>query len=124
MGDIILKRVASLLKEGFRAVDHICRIGGDEFAVIMMDVTGDLGYTIEDKIQEINKRLEIHEENIPAVSLSVGVAFTDRENPGESLFEDADLALYYVKEHGRKACRIYSAEDAKHNQEETLAYKI
>ncbi len=124
VGDIILKRVASLLKEGFRSIDHICRIGGDEFAVIMMDVTGDLGYTIEDKIQEINKQLEIHEENIPAVSLSVGVAFTDRENPGESLFEDADLALYYVKEHGRKACRIYSAEDAKHNEEEALEHEI
>ncbi len=79
----------------------------------MMDVTGDLGYTIEDKIQEINNKLEKPEEGIPAVSLSVGVAFTDREHPGESLFEDADLALYYVKEHGRKGCRIYSLEDAK-----------
>ncbi len=107
VGDIILQRVARLLKEGFRVIDHVCRIGGDEFAVIMMDVTEDLGYTIEDKIQVINKQLEIQEENIPAVSLSVGVAFTDRKNPGESLFEDADSALYYIKEHGRKGCRIY-----------------
>ncbi len=112
VGDIILQRVARLLAEGFRVIDHVCRIGGDEFAVIMMDVTGDLGYTIEDKIQEINKKLEITEETIPAVSLSVGVAFTDREDPGESLFKDADKALYYIKEHGRKGCRIYSSEDA------------
>ena len=115
VGDVILKRVSKLLSEGFRVIDHVCRIGGDEFAVVMMDVTGNLGYTIEDKIGEINNQLAIHEENVPAVSLSVGAAFMDRENPGESLFKDADLALYYVKEHGRNGCHIYSAEDAKIN---------
>lgn len=112
VGDIILKKVSKLLVDGFRSIDHVCRIGGDEFAVIMMDVTNNLGYTIEDKIGEINNQLAIHEENVPAVSLSVGAAFTDRDHPGESLFNDADLALYYIKEHGRNGCRIYSAEDA------------
>ncbi len=112
VGDSILKRVADLLTAEFRTVDHVCRIGGDEFAVVMMDVTSDLGYTIEDKIGEINRQLSIAEENIPVVSLSVGAAFTDRENPGESLFKDADSALYYVKEHGRHGCRIYTAADA------------
>lgn len=111
VGDMILKKVSKLLVEGFRSIDHVCRIGGDEFAVIMMDVTNNLGYTIEDKIGEINNQLAIHEENVPAVSLSVGAAFTDRDHPGESLFNDADLALYYIKEHGRNGCRIYSAED-------------
>ena len=101
-----------LLADGFRSIDHVCRIGGDEFAVVMMDVTGNLGYTIEDKIGEINKQLAKQEENAPAVSLSVGAAFADQETPGESLFKDADLTLYYVKEHGRNGCRIYSAEDA------------
>ena len=112
VGDSILKRVSKLLAEDFRSIDHVCRIGGDEFAVVMMDVTSDLGYTIENKIGRINNRLALQEENVPAVSLSVGVAFTDRENPGESLFKDADRALYYVKEHGRNGCHIYSAEDA------------
>ncbi len=112
VGDAILKRVSKLLAEGFRSIDHVCRIGGDEFAVIMQDVTGDLGYTIEDKIGKINQQLATQEENLPAVSLSAGAAFMDRENPGESMFKDADLALYYVKEHGRNGCHIYSAEDA------------
>ena len=112
VGDSILKRVSKLLAEDFRSIDHVCRIGGDEFAVVMMDVTSDLGYTIENKIGRINNRLALQEENVPAVSLSVGVAFTDRENPGQSLFKDADRALYYVKEHGRNGCHIYSAEDA------------
>ena len=112
VGDVILKRVSKLLAEGFRSIDHVCRIGGDEFAVVMMDVTGDLGYTIEDKIDEINHQLAAQDENVPAVSLSAGAAFTDRKNPGESLFKDADRAMYYVKNHGRNGCHIYSAEDA------------
>ena len=113
VGDIVLKRVSKLLAEDFRSVDRVCRIGGDEFAVIMMDVTSELGYTIVNKIDRINRQLAVHDENTPAVSLSAGVAFTDRENPGESLFKDADRALYYVKEHGRNGCHIYSQKDFK-----------
>ncbi len=113
VGDVILNRVSKCLTESFRSIDHVCRIGGDEFAVIMLDVTGTLGYTIEDKIGEVNNKLATHEENIPVVSLSVGAAFMNRENPGESLFKDADRALYYVKNHGRNGCHIYSAEDTK-----------
>lgn len=41
------------------------------------------------------------------VSLSVGVAFTDRANPGESIFKDADKALYHVKQNGKHGCGFY-----------------
>ncbi len=111
-GDVVLKRVSKLLAEKFRSMDYVCRIGGDEFAVVMTDATSNLGYIIENKMCEINNQLAIGGENIPAVSLSVGVAFMDRENPGESLFRDADRALYYIKKHGRRGCHIYSAGDA------------
>ena len=106
-GDIILKKVANLLTNAFRTVDYICRIGGDEFAVIMVQMTSDLSYTITQKIAEINRLLANPEDGTPAVSLSVGVAFTDRQNPGNSLFKDADIALYYTKEHGRNGCHFY-----------------
>lgn len=108
VGDKILKKVASLLTTTFRSIDFVCRIGGDEFAVIMVEMTSDLKYTIEEKIQAVNEQLaESREEGVANVSLSVGVAFSDRENPGESLFKDADKALYYVKEHGRNGCSFY-----------------
>ena len=107
-GDRILKKVSRLLKTAFRSIDHVCRIGGDEFAVIMVEMTSDLKYTIEDKIQAVNEQLaDVEEDGLPVVSLSVGVAFTDRENPGESLFKDADKALYYTKEHGKHGCHFY-----------------
>ena len=106
-----MKKVAALLKNAFRSIDFICRIGGDEFAVIMVDVTSDLGYTIFEKIKAVNEELGHVSEEAPAVSLSVGVAFSDRENPGENIFKDADKALYYIKEHGRSGCSIYSYND-------------
>ena len=106
-GDEILKRVASLLKTAFRTIDYICRIGGDEFAIVMVDMTSGLQYTIQDKIDAINDELAHPAEGLPAVSLSVGVAFSDRDNPGDSIFKDADKALYVVKEQGRNGCHFY-----------------
>lgn len=112
VGDVILKKVSKLLKEAFRTIDYVCRIGGDEFAVIMVNMTSDLSYTITDKITEVNRQLAIAEDGVPAVSLSVGVAFTDRPNPGKSLFNDADSALYHTKEHGRNGCSFYPVQEA------------
>lgn len=106
-GDEILRRVATLLKQTFRNIDYVCRIGGDEFAIVMVEMTSDLKYTIEEKIDYINQVLKNPQDDLPAVSLSVGTAFADRENPGESIFKDADKALYYVKEHGKSGCSFY-----------------
>ena len=106
-GDLILKRVANLLQTTFRSIDHICRIGGDEFAVIMVEMTSDLRCTICEKIDFINEELAKPVDSMPKVSLSVGVACSDRENPGESIFKDADKALYRTKESGRCGCAIY-----------------
>lgn len=80
---------------------------GDEFAVIMVDVNQELSYTIREKITVINKQLYCPTDDLPAVSLSVGVAFTDRANPGESIFKDADKALYRVKQNGKHGCGFY-----------------
>ena len=107
VGDLILKKVARLLTTTFRSIDYVCRIGGDEFAVIMVDVGRELSQTVSDKIELINDTLSNPTDGLPAVSLSAGVAFTDRENPGESIFKDADQALYRVKQNGKHDCGFY-----------------
>ena len=55
------------------------------------------------------KKIQIHRVSVfdIAVTLSAGVAFTDRANPGESIFKDADKALYKVKQNGRHGCDFY-----------------
>ncbi len=112
MGDAILKKVAHLLTVTFRTIDYVCRIGGDEFAIIMVEMTSDLNYTISEKIEIINQELSIQGKSTPPVSLSVGIALTDRKNPGKSQFSDADKALYYTKEHGKHGCTFYPVPEA------------
>ena len=94
----------------FRSDDYVCRIGGDEFMVLMIHVTENVRHLIESKVLQINKELTETEDGLPPVTLSVGVAMNrDAKNPQE-LFHDADVALYYVKEHGRNGCCFYEPE--------------
>ena len=110
-GDAILKKVTNLLKITFRSIDYVCRIGGDEFAVIMAEINEEHQGLVCDKIHAVNEELTKAEKDIPAVSLSVGIAFSDRKNPGEDIFKDADKALYRVKENGRNGCAVYTGEE-------------
>lgn len=105
VGDLVLKKVAKLLQEGFRATDYPARIGGDEFAAILTNVTEDMQPVIEKKIEKINHTLMNPEDGLPSVSLSVGGAFS-KSGYTEDLYRRADLALYEVKEHGRCGCRF------------------
>ncbi len=107
MGDRVLKRVAEILRHSFRSVDILCRFGGDEFAVVMTRVNSSMGPLVLNKIARANDLLQHPKDNLPPVSLSVGVAFSDRENPQGDIFTDADTALYRVKEAGRKGCQIF-----------------
>ena len=106
MGDKVLKKVAEFLKESFRSTDYPARIGGDEFAVILSDVTPEQKNIIAEKIREMNRLLTHPSDDLPVVSLSVGGAFSDN-GFSDQLYKKADLALYNVKEHGRCGCRFY-----------------
>ncbi len=107
MGDRVLRRVADILKESFRSVDILCRVGGDEFVVIMTRANSSLKQLVANKISHANDLLQNPKDGLPRVSLSVGVAFSDRENPEGDLFKDADTALYRVKNAGRHGCAFY-----------------
>ena len=107
VGDLVLKRVAEVLKYSFRATDLVFRLGGDEFVVIMVNVNSSIRSQVMDKIEQANVMLQKPAGDLPPTSLSVGVAFADRDNPEGDIFKDADTALYRVKEAGRCGCYIY-----------------
>ena len=107
VGDKVLRRVAETLRSSFRSVDIVCRIGGDEFVVIVTRTNSSMSDSIVEKVKRANRMLEVPGGDIPAVTLSVGIAFGDRTDPGGSLFKDADRALYQVKEAGRSGCIVY-----------------
>ena len=107
VGDRVLQRVADILRHSFRSVDVLCRIGGDEFAVIMTRVNSSMSQLVMNKIKKAAELLANPKDDLPPVTLSVGIAFADRENPQGDIFKDADTALYRVKEAGRNGCQIY-----------------
>ena len=107
VGDRVLKRVAEVLQESFRSVDIICRFGGDEFVVVMTRVNSSMAQLVTNKISRANAILFNPKDDLPPVTLSVGVAFSDRPKPQGDIFADADTALYRVKQNGRGGCAIY-----------------
>lgn len=108
-GDNTLLRVVSLLRDHFRSDDSIFRIGGDEFAVVMFGVDETGKDLIVRKVEEINEILaaERTDENVPLVSISVGVAFGNLID--KELISQADSVLYERKKSGKGGCSFYNA---------------
>ena len=107
VGDRVLKRVAQVLTDSFRSEDFIGRIGGDEFCVIMKHVNSGMRELVAGKVARVNQRLMNPEDDLPRISLSVGVAFGDRKAPSGDIFKDADTALYGVKRQGGGGCGFF-----------------
>ena len=100
-GDKALKRIAGLLNECFRINDFPARYGGDEFAVIMTEITQANKGVLERKLTYINESLQNDlKDGLPKLSVSVGIAFSDYGFT-DYLMEQADKALYTTKANGR-----------------------
>jgi diguanylate cyclase (GGDEF)-like protein len=109
VGDQILKKIAKALFKSFRTSDYVARFGGDEFAVIMSGITVQQQPVIQKKIDKMNRFLLNPKDGLPAVSLSVGIAFSSAGYSKE-VFNQADNALYQVKENGRCGYKFYTEE--------------
>ncbi len=107
VGDRVLKIVADKLTEHFRREDHISRIGGDEFCVILPGTKQVQGEIIARKIRQINRELQENTNDLPTITISGGLAFWDRPEPGESLFRDADSMLLSLKKTRTDCCAVY-----------------
>ena len=106
-GDRVLQKVAGLLEGSFRASDYPCRIGGDEFAVIMTDMNPDLKPAVLDKIAFVSAGLKNTADGLPEATLSIGVAFSRQCRPEDDIFKLADAAQYRIKGGGRNGCAFY-----------------
>ena len=106
-GDRVIARVADVLKSNFRSADDICRLREDEFAIIMSRMNQTMQKQVFDKIELINDTLKEPVEDLPSISLSVGIAFSDREDPRGDVFEDADTALKRMKQMRQSGFAVY-----------------
>ena len=104
-GNLILRNVARILTEATRSTDIVCRYGGDEFVVILVNPDRDGAGQVAEQIRERVADMRIAtNEGYAGVTLSVGVAYhsgvTQGEISAEDLMAEADAALYVAKAQG------------------------
>jgi len=107
IGDEVLATVARVVAASVRPFDVVCRIGGEEFAVILPQTTKDEGLAVAERIRT---RVALHvDEGQCAVTLSCGVATcpVDAGDPRE-LVKRADDAMYEAKAAGRNTVRAWT----------------
>ena len=107
-GDKVLVRLARVLKKHFRAEDYVCRIGGDEFVVFMLNTTKEQHDLLAAKIEEISHELFESNDGLPSVTISVGIAHGSEFPDAEAWFEEADEAMYRAKQRGKDSSMFFS----------------
>ena len=109
VGDKVLQRVGRFLKSQFRDDDIIGRIGGDEFVILMKQISS--REAALDRVQNMVEQIRStrHPEmNGQAITFSVGIAFSPEQgNRFDDLYRNADKALYQTKRSGRNNFSVY-----------------
>jgi diguanylate cyclase (GGDEF)-like protein len=123
-GDELLEKVADRLRTCLRPADTIARFGGDEFAVLLEDITSaDQAREFADRIVEV-LRLPVELGDLYlAVPVSAGVALASPDSTNESLMRDADLAMYSAKAKG-KCCVVVFDDTLRQFARERLTLKV
>ena len=108
-GDCILKILASKLKSLTRSKDILCRYGGEEFVMILSDISKEnalnkanlLRETIQDMLFDCEQK---------SITISVGLSFGSKNANINLVMLEADKALYVAKDAGRNCVKVFNAE--------------
>ncbi len=111
VGDLLLKNVVERLKKCVRDQDIIARWGGDEFTLLLPQISGrDAATAIAKRILDALKPGFNLEQHYLHITSSIGIAlFPDDGKDAETLLKNADVALYWVKEKGRNNYQHYAS---------------
>ncbi len=109
-GDELLCKAAARIAAQVREADTVCRIGGDEFTVILESIKkSDDAAAVARKIVDVLREPFKLRDTVVYVGASVGIALYPYDGIGfEDLVKHADAAMYEAKEHGRSQYRFAS----------------
>jgi diguanylate cyclase (GGDEF)-like protein len=118
-GDMILRAFGECLESSFRGEDVACRLGGEEFVVVMPGASAESAVSRAEELKAKVESLTIRYlgRTLPKTTISVGVAaFPEFGDTPEAVIKAADEALYRAKEQGRnrveRACSVDSSAAA------------
>ncbi|MCR5178062.1 MAG: GGDEF domain-containing protein [Lachnospiraceae bacterium] len=109
-GDNVLISLVREMKKAFRDNDYICRVGGDEFVVLMVHSGKMEKRLIESKLDHINQNLANPGDGLPPVSISVGIVHGSLATDVANLFEKTDRAMYESKKQGKNTYTFYTGK--------------
>ena len=110
LGDEVLKQISRIFSEHLRKPDVLCRFGGEEFAVLLPETTGERALSVAEKLRQMVSAFPF--PGIPRpVTFSAGIADLPRHGRSrDELVQAADAALYAAKQAGRN--RVLPAGEA------------
>ena len=111
-GDLLLQQIAARLQSVLRAHDHLSRFGGDEFVVIVSEISAssDAELVATRLLQSLAAPINIGSTQI-YTGASIGIAlYPDDANSIDTLLKHADTAMYQAKEQGGNRYLFYHAQ--------------
>ena len=103
-GDLVLKRIGQYCLQNLRLENIACRYGGEEFAIILRNVSAEVAETVAERIRKGIEKEKIQFRNtVLTVTISLGIATFANDNfeTIEDMIQQADSFLYQAKQNGR-----------------------
>ena len=125
VGDELLQHVAQRLKASVRAEDTVARMGGDEFAIVLAEVSGEAGAAkVAGKIiHALAKPYHLAKHEV-FTTVSIGIALCEAgAGDADALISGAGAAMYDAKKAGRNRYAFYAATMSERAMEKSLLEK-
>ncbi|MDH3513760.1 MAG: bifunctional diguanylate cyclase/phosphodiesterase, partial [Gammaproteobacteria bacterium] len=124
-GDSVLIEAAKRIRSCMRASDTACRLGGDEFTVILerLPSTEDASLAAERLLRKFSEPMKIGGREL-IVTASIGIAVSPgASNDIQRLLKDADVAMHKAKESGRN-CHVFYTREMEARAQESLEFEL
>ncbi len=104
-GDRVLQTVGEVMMDALRSADIVCRLGGEEFGILLPETDGPGAFLVAERIRESMANRAI--TGVGKVTISFGVAAVpEHAIERDELVESADRALYLAKREGKNRTRL------------------
>ena len=105
-GDMVLQLVASALQNNVREHDLVARFGGEEFVLLLADITPGDAELIAQRIQRDLRSRNTVLPSGPKLTMSFGISFITKSFQFEQAMKEADQLLYQAKNAGRDRIHV------------------
>ncbi|WNC71034.1 sensor domain-containing diguanylate cyclase [Thalassotalea psychrophila] len=127
-GDYVLKEISTLLDKNTRKENSVCRVGGEEIAILLPETSKEDAALLADKLCSLVRKLHLKHrgQSLGKLSISIGISsFPDDADTAFDLYKHADSCLYKAKANGRDQYSIEVQEYSdKKSQNESNAVEL